>query len=46
MQIIRQLLFNGGVDISTALRKDSDYKCWWGPSNPLALLASSAELLE
>jgi len=45
-QTIWQLLFNDGVDISTALWKDSNYKCRWGPSNPLALLAGSAELLE
>ena len=31
MQVIRQLLFNGSVDITTALRKDGDDKCWWGP---------------
>jgi len=46
IQKIRQLLFDGRVDIISAPRKDSDYKRWPGPRNLLTIIASSAELLE
>lgn len=46
IQKIRQLLFDGHVDMFSTLRKDGDYKCWPGPRNLLTIVASSAELLE